>query len=88
MLPTLTDEQRQALADNPDGITTVVDALTHEQFVLVPVSSYERMADREEASKFQRAFEQADRGEFIECNADAIKADFRRRLAEEERQQG
>ena len=43
MTPTLTDDQRRAVAARPDGPVRVTDPATNRNFVLPPAEVYERL---------------------------------------------
>lgn len=44
MLPTLNDDQRRAVAAQPDGLVRLTDPVTNRDFVLLPAEVYDRLA--------------------------------------------
>ncbi len=52
MMVKLSDEQRQAIEQNPGRPIDVVDAVTRERFVLLPAGAYERVRTFLDADEF------------------------------------
>lgn len=81
MSPTLTDEQRQAL-DAADGVVEIHDDRTQRVYVLVAKDQFRDLIDVELRSQLQIGFDQADRGEVDDWDAEEILSEAHRRYAE------
>jgi hypothetical protein len=79
MTPRLTDEMRQALAAQFGGPIPVCDDQSQQFYVLVPQGQYAQLHDDYVRRELQVAFEQADRGEWIDLDIESIIAAANRR---------
>lgn len=79
MIPRLTDEMRQALAAQLGGPISICDDQSQQFYVLVPQRQYAELHDDYVRRELQVAFDQADRGEWVDLDVESIIAEARRR---------
>lgn len=79
MPPKLTDEMRQALAAQPGSPIPVCDDQSQQVYVLVPRDQFAQMQDDYIRRELQVAFDQADRGEWVELDIESVIAEAQRR---------
>lgn len=79
MAPKLSDEQRQALNQQPRGPVDVEDDQTQQIYVLVAKEDFRQLVDVELRRELQVGFDQADRGELAEWDPEDIRREGRRR---------
>ena len=79
MTPRLTDEMRQALAAQLGGPIPVCDDQSQQFYVLVPQSQYAQLHNDYVRRELQVAFDQADRGEWIDLDVESIISEANRR---------
>ncbi len=86
MTPKLTEEQRLALRDSPGRPVPVEDDRTHEVYFLVERDQMRQLLDEQLRRELQVGFDEADRGEVVEWDAEKIKAEGRKILEERSQQ--
>jgi len=83
MAPKLTDELRAAIREQPGLPLRVEDEQTKKVYLLIEESEAPQLYEHWLRRELQAGFDQADRGELVDWDPDRIKAEGRRRLAEE-----
>ncbi len=83
MTPKLNDELRQAVRSHPGQVVRLQDDETNKVYFLIEESQAGQFYEHWLRPELQKGFDAADRGELGEWNPERIKAEGRRRLAEQ-----
>jgi hypothetical protein len=82
MILKLTPEMRIALQDHAGQPVKIEDEQSQKVYLLVEEGSAHQLMEQWLCRELQVGFDQAERGDVVEWNADRIKSEGRRRLQE------
>ena len=83
MTPEFNDELRQAVQSRPGQVVRLQDDQTNKVYFLVEESQAGQFYEHWLRQELQKGFDAADRGDLVEWDAERIKAEGRRRIAEQ-----
>ena len=82
MIPKLTPEMRTALLEHAGRPVRIEDEQSRKTYLLVEEDTVGQLFEQWLVRELQAGFDQADRGEVVDWNAERIKSEGRRRLRE------
>lgn len=80
MVTRITDEQRQALDQNPGSVVLVEDEQTKKVYLLIPQEQVPSLWEEHIEREVSRGLKCVDAGEVVVWDPDRVKAEGRRRL--------